>query len=75
MAVDEMVRHKRFAEQMQPFTERDRIVKHFVGCVVEGIKIDTVPLSDPYGPAAELPDLDAIVVSEETLAGGHAGAF
>lgn len=37
-----------------------------------GIKPDVVPITDPFGPSIVYPGIECLVVSQETLKGGHA---
>ena len=41
-------------------------------CTTAGLIKEIVPLSDPAGPTKTDPDIECLVVSAETLSGGHA---
>ena len=49
------------------FTVQEFLVEFKAGCER---KVEIVTLRDPYGPTIELDDLDALIVSPETLPGG-----
>lgn len=55
-----------------PVHERCRDVIEFVADVSYGIECRAVPIIDPYGPSIVDPELECIVVSEETAGGGDA---
>lgn len=58
-------------ELMQPFEVREEAVKEFVEDV-SSVRCETHRLLDSFGPSTVDPDLEAIIVSEETVKGGHA---
>lgn len=56
---------------MLPLEKRISDVKEFLLDVDNTIQYEVVAISDPFGPTATDANLDLIVVSDETLKGGH----
>jgi pantetheine-phosphate adenylyltransferase/syntaxin 1B/2/3 len=73
VTVDEMLKHKEYAELIPPLKERMADVKDFLHRLAPGMKnrIRIVPISDTFGPPGSDPDFDALVLSHETLDNGH----
>jgi len=59
-------------ELMQSFPVRAAAVEDFVSEVKGSIAVEPVKIFDPFGPTITDPDLDCLVVSEETRGGGQA---
>ncbi|KAH9499294.1 hypothetical protein Btru_003638 [Bulinus truncatus] len=57
-------------ELMEPYEEREQKLANFVNDIKPNIILDAVKIYDPFGPTITDPDLQCIVVSEETKAGG-----
>eukprot|EP01100_Stratorugosa_tubuloviscum_P001938 TRINITY_DN1442_c1_g1_i1.p1 TRINITY_DN1442_c1_g1~~TRINITY_DN1442_c1_g1_i1.p1 ORF type:complete len:362 (+),score=108.61 TRINITY_DN1442_c1_g1_i1:48-1088(+) len=66
-----MLRNKKFAEYLQSFEIRCENVRKFINLVNPKIAIHIEELSDPFGPSVVDPDLQALVVSKETIANGE----
>lgn len=66
-----MLKSKILWELIQPTAKRITTVKDFLEDVDPSIKYEVVPISDMYGPTKDDPNLDLIVVSEETVRGGE----
>ena len=68
-----LLRNKAHAKLLQPYEERAREAASYVHCVRPSLNVVTGMLKDPMEPTeAELnPDMEAIVVSLETLAGAE----
>lgn len=47
-------------------------VKEFISDVSDGIYVNAVPITDPFGPSIIEEDLECCVVSKETIRGGNA---
>lgn len=56
---------------MEPYARRNQHVVDFVLDVKSNILLETVMIFDPFGPTITDPDLQCIVVSKETEAGGE----
>ncbi len=54
---------------MEDLTERTRRVRGFLEFFKPGLDYDIVPINDVYGPTAWDPNIQALVVSKETLSG------
>ncbi|BGP50532.1 hypothetical protein JCM10450v2_006451 [Rhodotorula kratochvilovae] len=67
---DHLLVNKKFKHLLEPLAERIRAVERFVALVRPSIQCDAVPLQDVYGPTAHDPSIEALVVSDETRAGG-----
>eukprot|EP00899_Mesostigma_viride_P022764 jgi/Mesvir1/3672/Mv14962-RA.1 len=65
-----MLAKKELAEMIQPLDVRMKAVEDFIKSVKSTLKVELVEIFDAYGPAATDSAMDAIVVSEETEAGG-----
>lgn len=50
-------------------------VRAFLNLFKPGLQYDVVPISDVYGPTGWDPDIQALVVSKETLSGADASEF
>ncbi|NWX09654.1 COASY synthase, partial [Caloenas nicobarica] len=59
-------------ELIEPYELRAEKLREFLEDVKPSLRYDIVPLVDPYGPAVTDPDLQCLVVSEETRKGGEA---
>lgn len=51
--------------------QRIHDVTNFLKDIDHSLKYEVVPIADPFGPTATDPDMDLIVVSQETLRGGE----
>ncbi|XP_009992491.1 PREDICTED: bifunctional coenzyme A synthase [Chaetura pelagica] len=60
------------AELIEPYELRAAKLREFLEDVKPSLRYDIVPLVDPYGPSITDPDLQCLVVSEETRRGGEA---
>ncbi|UMM10650.1 hypothetical protein L5515_000323 [Caenorhabditis briggsae] len=67
-----MIIKKSLYEMIEPVEYRMRKVVEFVEDVSGEAKCTTEPIIDPYGPSIRIPDLEAIIVSRETVKGGDA---
>lgn len=76
VTIDDMLRHKKYAELIPPLEERIAGVRDFLDRLAPGMKnrVKIVPISDPYGPPGSKEDgedFEALVLSHETLENGH----
>ncbi|KAJ2234556.1 hypothetical protein H4R99_005256 [Coemansia sp. RSA 1722] len=63
---------KRYKEYLEPYRKRELNVLLFLRKIRKDIIVELTPISDPYGPTATDPTIEALVVSRETLAGSDA---
>ncbi|GAA5935113.1 hypothetical protein JCM1841_000334 [Sporobolomyces salmonicolor] len=68
---DALLKNKKFKEHLEPLQYRISAVEHFIELVRPSLGHQVVALQDVYGPTANDPDINALVVSEETRAGGE----
>ncbi|NXV79691.1 COASY synthase, partial [Atlantisia rogersi] len=59
-------------ELIEPYELRAAKLREFLEDIKPSLCYDIVPLVDPYGPSVTDPDLQCLVVSEETRRGGEA---
>ncbi|KAI8331456.1 hypothetical protein BD560DRAFT_415709 [Blakeslea trispora] len=67
---DCMLTKKAHKELIAPTSQRVEYVKNYMQTVKRDIDYHIVPITDPFGPTATDPTIDALVVSKETLKGG-----
>ncbi|TKR62370.1 hypothetical protein L596_026346 [Steinernema carpocapsae] len=67
-----MIQKKKLFELMQPYEVRAKAVEEFIADVGVTVECRAEAIHDPFGPSIVDPDLQCIVVSEETKAGGEA---
>ncbi|XP_034102912.1 bifunctional coenzyme A synthase [Drosophila albomicans] len=66
-----MTKHKVLPELILPVEERIAQLREFLLDIDNTLQYEIVPIDDPFGPTQTDPNLDMIVVSEETLYGGQ----
>ncbi|KAF9053040.1 hypothetical protein BJ165DRAFT_1444980 [Panaeolus papilionaceus] len=69
---DILLQKKVNKEVMENIVERTNKVRDFLTLFKPSIHPDIVPITDVYGPTGWDPDIQALVVSKETLSGGEA---
>lgn len=57
---------------IEPYPRRVQRLEEFLRDVKPSLQYEIVPLFDPFGPSITDPQLQCIVVSEETKKGGEA---
>lgn len=68
---DDIILAKKLPELILPVEERIRQVTDFLMDIDSTLNYEVVPIQDPFGPTKSDPNLDLIVVSEETMKGGQ----
>ncbi|XP_026114267.1 bifunctional coenzyme A synthase [Carassius auratus] len=68
----ELLKNKVLKELIEPYYQRVQKLQDFLNDVKPSLKYEIVPLSEPFGPSISDPELQCIVVSEETRNGGEA---
>lgn len=70
LTVDSMLVNKKYREELQSWSLRRDLLIQYIKLISPTIEIDIQPLYDMYGPSVSYTNLQAIVVSEETVKGG-----
>ncbi|KAH3898995.1 putative pantetheine-phosphate adenylyltransferase SCDLUD_004416 [Saccharomycodes ludwigii] len=68
---DKLLVNKKYKEFLQPIEVRESNVKNFLNLIKPGLKIELVRIKDVCGPTGTAPDIEALVVSRETVKGGE----
>lgn len=68
---EEMIKGKILSELIESLPTRVDNVKNFMNDICPEVPCEIVPISDPFGPSIVDPTMDMLVVSRETLRGGH----
>ncbi|KAM4624174.1 bifunctional coenzyme A synthase isoform 1-T2 [Polymixia lowei] len=68
----EMLKKKVLKELIEPYPLRVKRLREFLQDVKPSLEVEIVPLDDPFGASVVDPQLQCIVVSEETRKGGEA---
>ena len=68
----ELLVHKRYAEVMESYMIRRNNVEEFISYLFPPLEIEPYMLHDVAGPTGSIEDIDALVLSQETRAGGAA---
>ncbi|CAE6498718.1 unnamed protein product [Rhizoctonia solani] len=71
---DALLTKKANKQYIQPITKRTASVTSFVRMFKPSIECDAVPIQDVYGPTGWDPNIQALVVSRETLGGASSVA-
>ena len=66
-----MIEGKTLFELIRPVNERIEYVKKFLKLIAPSLSTKIVPIYDPFGPSISDPNLEWIVVSNETLKEGQ----
>ncbi|KAH8117389.1 Nucleotidylyl transferase [Phellopilus nigrolimitatus] len=69
---DNLLQKKSNKEVMEPLDVRIERVRRFIEFFKQGLSYEIVPIGDVYGPTAVDPNIQALVVSKETLGGASA---
>lgn len=60
---------KKYRHVMEPINVRTGKVEAFLARFKPSLRCDAVPIADVYGPTASDPNIQALIVSYETLSG------
>lgn len=67
----ELLKHKKFAEYMQTYEQRVENVTTFIHAVKPSLVPSIYEINDVCGPTAQIEDINALVVSLESVKGGE----
>ncbi len=70
ITTEEMLTSKTHPQQLEALDTRKLTVERFMREFKQGINLEIVTLRDPFGPTVKLGELEALIVSPETLSGG-----
>lgn len=70
VTAEEMLTSKTHPQRLEPLDRRMLTVERFLREFKKSTCLEIVTLRDPFGPTVELEELEALVVSPETLSGG-----
>jgi phosphopantetheine adenylyltransferase len=65
----ELLSSKKNSSEIYNFVKRELDVRSFLNTIKPHLKLSIVPLTEPYGPAVTNGNIDAIIVSSETING------
>ncbi|CAG8539608.1 7573_t:CDS:2 [Paraglomus brasilianum] len=68
---ENMLTNKKYREVMESLDTRIENVQKFLNKIKRGLTYEVVPIYDIYGPTATDPEIEALVVSKETLEGAN----
>ncbi|KAF9049520.1 Nucleotidylyl transferase [Hymenopellis radicata] len=68
---DALLKKKAYKDELEDITTRTSRVRKFVSLVRPGLQYDIVPINDVYGPTGWDANIQALVVSHETLSGAR----
>jgi phosphopantetheine adenylyltransferase len=74
MLDDTLLKSKSYKEMIEPLAIRVEKVRAFLALFRPGLVYEIVPIHDVYGPTGWDPNIQALVVSKETLGGAKSGA-
>ena len=74
-ADDALLGKKEHKEVLEPLPVRTARTRAFLELFKSGIEYFLTPLTDVYGPTGSDPNVQALVVSKETLSGAEASEF
>lgn len=71
LTVEELLVNKKYKDIVQDFDTRRQNVVDFLNTFKPSLKIEIIPLKDVCGPTGTVPEIQALVVSRETIKGGE----
>lgn len=74
-ADDKLLQKKANRHVLEPLGLRTERVRRFLEFFKPGLVYDVVPIDDVYGPTAVDPNIQALVVSKETLSGASSSTI
>ena len=63
---EDLLRKKKLVELLQSYDQRKATVARFLSIINPKLSVNIVPISDPIGPSGTDPDLELLIVSQET---------
>ena len=72
ISAENLLTKKQYSDLLEPLEKRTQKTREFLNLVKPGIEYDLPALTDIYGPTSWDPDIQALVVSKETLSGASA---
>ena len=72
---DVLLQKKANKHILEPFPIRKERTHQFLTLFKPSVEYDIVPITDVYGPTGWDPNIQALVVSRETLSGGKMSMF
>ena len=71
LTAEKLLVNKKFKDQLESFEVRKNNVLKFVNYVDKALVFDILPINDVCGPTGYEPNIQALIVSKETEAGGQ----
>lgn len=72
LTIDSVLQRKELGSLIEPYHVRDESLRAFLTDIDPSLQYHIEPLKDQFGPSTEVRQLEAIVVSAETIDGGAA---
>ncbi|CDO95464.1 unnamed protein product [Kluyveromyces dobzhanskii CBS 2104] len=67
----ELLANKKHKALLEPFNVRSKNVEGFIKLLKPMLKLEIIAIRDVCGPTGSVPDIQALVVSRETMSGGN----